>query len=71
MCILHKKLPHFKTVLTKRKKGIAFLFVRIYNELTIGNVTGYVADNVSKKPVTQRQINQFFLKKEEKKNDKA
>ncbi len=31
--------------MTKRKKGIAFLFVRIYNGFTIGNVTGYVAEN--------------------------
>lgn len=60
--MLHKKLLHFKTVLTKRKKGIAFLFVRIYNKLTIGNVTGYVADNVSKKTGNTKTNQPIFSK---------
>ena len=49
--------------LTKNKKGIAFLFVRIYNKPIFGNVTGYVSENGTKI--------MLYKKKEEKENDKT
>lgn len=49
--------------MTKNKKGIAFLFVRIYNKPIFGNVTGYVSENGTKMTLHRRRRKRKMIRR--------